>query len=207
VSGVHGTTRDYIESWITISGIPVRLFDTAGLRDAEHPVEAEGIRRSARIIENAALVLYIVDGTAGLSEWDRQVLQEREIIPGGGDRNYLFVWNKIDLAAQPAPEGWLPLSAETGEGFSRLEKELSSRILGAASAEGEVMIDSRRQRELLVRAGGALRQAVQAAGDGMAMDFIAADLREALDALGEITGEVTSADILNQIFGDFCVGK
>jgi tRNA modification GTPase len=207
VSGVHGTTRDYIESWITISGIPVRLFDTAGLRDAEHPVEAEGIRRSARIIENAGLVLYIVDGTAGLSEWDRQVLQEREIIPGGGDRNYLFVWNKIDLAAQPAPEGWLPLSAETGEGFSRLEKELSSRILGAASAEGEVMIDSRRQRELLVRAGGALRQAVQAAGDGMAMDFIAADLREALDALGEITGEVTSADILNQIFGDFCVGK
>jgi len=207
VSGVHGTTRDYIESWITISGIPVRLFDTAGLRDAEHPVEAEGIRRSARIIENAVLVLYIVDGTEGLSDWDREVLQKREIIPGGGDRKYLFVWNKIDLAAQPAPEGWLPLSAETGEGFSRLENELSSRILGAASAEGEVMIDSRRQNELLVRAGEALQQARQAARDGMAMDFIAADLREALDALGEITGEVTSADILNQIFGDFCVGK
>jgi len=230
VSGIHGTTRDYIESWITIAGVPVRLFDTAGLRDAEHPVEAEGIKRSTVIIENAALVLYIVDGTEGLGLRDKEIFNAHE-----KDPKYLFVWNKIDLtgssaqsaastrpglqepaspvkpiqvpAFSPVPEGWLPLSAETGEGFSTLEGEVGRRILGSTSGEGDVMIDSRRQQGLLSQALAALQQAETSLQEETALDFIAADLKEALDALGEITGEVTSADILDQIFGDFCVGK
>lgn len=218
VSGVHGTTRDYIESWITIAGIPVRLFDTAGLRDAEHPVEAEGIKRSTVIIENAALVLYIVDGTEGLGPRDRDVFSVHS-----KDPKYLFVWNKIDLAAasrqdaasiksavpspSSMPTGWLPMSAETGEGFPALEEEVGRRILGSTSGEGDVMIDSRRQQGLLSRALAALQQSETSLQEETALDFIAADLKDALDALGEITGEVTSADILDQIFGDFCVGK
>lgn len=202
VSGVHGTTRDYIESWISISGVPVRLFDTAGLRVSEHPVEAEGIRRSTRIIENAAMVIYIVDGTEGLSDEDIEVAERYR-----SDRRYLFVWNKTDLSAQALPEGWYPLSAETGEGFPRLEEELGKRILGSDPGQGEVMIDSRRQQDLLNRSAEALDRALLALKEGLSFDFLAADLKEALDALGEITGEVTSADILNQIFGDFCVGK
>jgi len=202
VSGVHGTTRDYIESWITINGIPVRLFDTAGLRRAEHPVEAEGIKRSTMVIENAALVLYIVDGTLGISDRDREIVREH-----ADDQRYLFIWNKTDLAGFPVPDRWIPVSAETGEGFSTIEQEIGRRILGHNSGEGEVMIDSQRQQDLLLRSVRALRQAELAADDGMSFDFIAADLKEALDALGEITGEVSSADILNRIFGDFCVGK
>ncbi len=202
VSGVHGTTRDYIESWITIHGIPVRLYDTAGLRDSEHPIEVEGIRRSTRIVESSALVLYIVDGREGLSPEDGIVFRDHR-----NDPRYLFVWNKTDLAVQALPEGWYSMSAETGFGFSELEEEIGRRLLGEESGEGEVMIDSERQHRLLQTAYRALETAKKAVDVGTALDFVAADLKEAMDALGEITGEVTSEDILNQIFGDFCVGK
>lgn len=202
VSGVHGTTRDYIESWITIGGIPVRLYDTAGLRDAEHPVEAEGIKRSARIIEGSSLVLYVVDAGIGLTEQDRNI-QDRE----RGNERYIFVWNKIDLHEGGVPEGWYGVSAETGEGFAEIEEEIGRRILGSESGESEVMIDSERQRRLLSKALESLQTAEKAVGEEVSLDFVATDLKEAMDALGEITGEVTSADILHQIFGEFCVGK
>ncbi len=202
VSGIHGTTRDYIESWITIQGVPVRLFDTAGLRDPEHPVEAEGIKRSGRVVESASLVVYLVDATTGLGPAEKLDFEARK-----DDPRYLFVWNKTDLAGTPAPDGWIPVSAEKGIGFEQLEAEIGHRILGGESSEGDLLIDSHRQRRLLERAETALKQADGAVESGMPLDFVAADLKDALDALGEITGEVTSADILNQIFGDFCVGK
>jgi tRNA modification GTPase len=204
VSGIHGTTRDYIESWITVGGIPVRLFDTAGLRRADHPVEAEGIRRSGEVTERAALVLYIADAAAGLGEQDRRLFSERR-----EDPRYLFLWNKIDLASGPAPEGWLPLSAETGEGFPALEAELEARLRSGESGEGEgeLFIDSARQKRLLEGALEALKRAGEGLRGEVPLDMVAPELREALDRLGEITGEVTSADILQQIFSDFCVGK
>lgn len=202
VSGVHGTTRDYIESWITIAGVPVRLFDTAGIRDAEHPVELEGIRRSSRIVDSSALVLYVVDGSVGLSSADRELFGSRK-----DDSRYLFVWNKTDLAGGPVIEGWFGMSAETGTGFAELEGEIGRRLIGEHGGEGGVIIDSERQHRLLSRAFEAMETARKAMAEGTALDFIAADLKEAMDALGEITGEVTSEDILQQIFGDFCVGK
>jgi len=202
VSGIHGTTRDYIESWITLRGVPVRLFDTAGLRDPEHPVEAEGIKRSGRVIESAALVVYIVDATIGLSGAERADFEKKR-----ADPRYLFVWNKTDLASGPVPEGWIPVSAEKGSGFEQLEEEIGHRILGGEGAGGDLLIDSTRQQRLLERALASLKEAEGAVESGVPLDFVAADLKDAMDALGEITGEVTSADILNQIFGDFCVGK
>ncbi|HDQ15313.1 MAG TPA: GTP-binding protein, partial [Sediminispirochaeta sp.] len=202
VSGVHGTTRDYIESWITVSGIPVRLYDTAGLREAEHPVEAEGIKRSGQVIEGASLVLYLADGSAPLRREDLEVQREH-----GEDRRYIFVWNKLDLKKHPAPAGWYGVSAETGEGFEALEGEIGRRILGEQRVDAEVMIDSERQRRLIEGALSAVYGCLMALEEEQALDIVALDLKEALDALGEITGEVSSADILQQIFGDFCVGK
>ena len=206
VSGIHGTTRDYIESWINIGGIPVRLFDTAGLREADHPVEAEGIRRSGEVTEQASLVLYVADAAAGLEETDRRLFEEyRE------DERYLFLWNKVDLTTAEAPEGWLPLSAETGEGFAELEQRIEARLrsghAGETEGEGELFIDSARQKRLLEGALEALERAAEGLRAGDPLDMIAPELREALDGLGEITGEVTNADILQQIFSDFCVGK
>lgn len=202
VSEINGTTRDYIESWITIEGIPVRLIDTAGLREADHPVEIEGIKRSEDIIKNASLVLYIIDGTNGMTEEDKVVFQKNR-----NSENYLFIWNKIDTSSLALPEKILPVSALTGEGFSSLEDSISSRLTGIHISGTELMIDSLRQKDLLVRAQKSLEAVRISLVNKVSLDAVAMDLKDSLDAIGEITGEVSSVDILNNIFSGFCVGK
>ena len=202
VSEIHGTTRDYIESWITVKGIPLRLFDTAGLRASDNPIEAEGIKRSGAVIADAGLVLYLVDSAEGLVEEDRVFI---ESFP---DRSRLIpLWSKCDSCGEPAPEGFIPVSSVTTDGLSGLEEALASAALGKKGLEDEVVIDSVRQRDLLIRAEEAVRTAFRAASDFAPIDAAAMELRDAVDALGEITGEVSSADILNNIFSNFCVGK
>ncbi len=202
VSEIDGTTRDYIESWITLQGIPMRLFDTAGLREAQHPVEKEGIKRSAKIISEAAMVLYVIDGEKGLSGNEEEIAAQYR-----KDKRYLFLWNKIDGDAKAAPSWALPVSAVTGEGFPELEKQLAARIIGENPRADGVMIDSLRQKELLEKAYIALGEVERGMASGVSLDGVAVDLKDALDALGEITGEVTSRDILDTIFSGFCVGK
>lgn len=202
VSEIHGTTRDYIESWITIGGVPVSLFDTAGLRSSKDFVEAEGIRRSEAIIENADLLVYLVDATSGSTEEDER------FFANNSPEKCIRVWNKIDLGNPAAPPGYVPMSVATGEGVDRITQEIVTRALGAGSAgSSDVVIDSLRQKELLERGLEALGHVKEGMESGMPADAIAMDLRDALDALGEITGEVTSADILNSMFASFCVGK
>lgn len=202
VSEIDGTTRDYIESWITIDGVPIRLFDTAGLRNSEHPIEAEGVRRSEEIIKNASLVLYIIDGSTGMTEEDKAIFSKYK-----NDSDYLFIWNKIDKSISAVPVGILPVSAVTSEGFSDLEDLINSRLTGMEISGSELMIDSLRQKELLDRAVESLGSVKLSLENKVSLDAVALDLKEALDALGEITGEVTSEDILNNIFARFCVGK
>jgi tRNA modification GTPase len=203
VSDIHGTTRDYIEGAISIEGIPIRLFDTAGLRESRDPLEQEGMRRSDQIIRNADLMLFLVDATRGLEEKDRALMEEYSkhvaLLP---------LWNKVDLSSEPPPHGFLPISSETGEGLSELHNEIARRILGESSAlSGEPVIDSLRQRDLLERCLEALRSLQKGLADGMPLDVLAVDIREAIDSLGEITGEVVSEDILRKMFSTFCVGK
>ena len=205
VSDSHGTTRDYLEGWIAIEGIPLCLIDTAGFRRTDGGVEAEGIRRSKEITRNSHLVLYIIDGVEGMNGEDRRVWETRS--PEGP----LLIWNKVDAEAEKAPEGTFPVSALTGEGFAPLQEELLTRICGAElqtfNDSGQAVIDSARQRNLLDQAAGALSHVEAGLASEAPLDGIAMDLREALDSLGEITGEVTSADILETMFSEFCVGK
>ncbi len=202
VSEINGTTRDYIESWITIEGIPVRLIDTAGLRDADHPVEIEGIRRSEDIIKNAALVLYVIDGVTGMTEEDEDLFLKFE-----NNDDYIFIWNKIDASGLIMPEGILPVSAVTAEGFPGLEDAISSRLTGIHVSGTELMIDSLRQKDLLLKAKESLEVVRISLTNNISLDAVAMDLKDSLDAIGEITGEVSSVDILNNIFSGFCVGK
>ena len=123
------------------------------------------------------------------------------------DSNYLFVWNKIDKSSRAVPAGIIPVSAVTSEGFSELENSINSRLTGMEISGSELMIDSLRQKELLDRAAEALAAVKLSLENNISLDAVALDLKEALDALGEITGEVTSEDILNNIFAGFCVGK
>lgn len=200
VSERHGTTRDYIEAPVSLDGVPVRFVDTAGLRQAAEDIEEEGIRRSRTVVEAAALVLYVVDAEVGLSEHDREVMAAHE--------RFLGVWNKTDLIATSPPEGFIPMSAATGEGLDELLDAVRARVLPEdASARGEPVIESTRQRDLLRRAAESLRLAEEGAGRGVADDAVALDVNDAVGALGEITGAVTSADVLETMFSHFCVGK
>jgi tRNA modification GTPase len=203
VSEVHGTTRDWLEGSVDVGGIPVRLFDTAGIRDTDSPIEREGVRRTGEILGSADLVLYLVDAVAGTRDADSRWTAG---IPGA---RILRVWNKVDLPqALPCPAGFLPVSAVTGDGIDALEHAVSSAVLqGPSAPEGEPLIDSERQRDLLARSLAALGRFREGRDAGMPLDVLAVELREALDSLGEVTGEVTSAEVLERMFSSFCVGK
>lgn len=220
VSEVHGTTRDYVEAALDLDGIPVRLLDTAGVRQTEDPVEAEGVRRSRLVASGADLVLYVVDATVGLFPEDESFLATHP--------DALRVWNKIDSPrAFPAPKGWICVSAETGAGEPKLIEAIKNALLGQSGSAGPgstgpgstcsgapsinglagTRISSARQRAALIKAAGALGDAEQAVKSAVSLDMVAVDLASALSALGEITGETTPEDILDSLFSNFCVGK
>ncbi len=204
VSEVHGTTRDWLEGTASLDGVPVRLIDTAGLRNSTDALEVEGIRRTREVIDTADIVLYLVDGTVGLSDQDRSRLAELE-----GKKALIRAWNKLDLpACRPAPAGFLGLSAVTGDGIERVPRAISESALGGAPSDGsEPLVDSERQRDLLARALAGLGRLRAAHAQGATPDLLAVDLADSLDALGTITGEVTTAEILDRMFSRFCVGK
>ncbi|MEX2443264.1 MAG: tRNA uridine-5-carboxymethylaminomethyl(34) synthesis GTPase MnmE [Alkalispirochaeta sp.] len=239
VSETHGTTRDYIESHLDLDGIPIHLYDTAGLRATEESIEGEGIRRTRSVLEGADLVIYVVDSTEGLTEEDTAVI--------AANRDRLVVaWNKTDQpgslqaavsdpaqAESPAPDGApasasaadsgavpggpaasaqpvvaLPVSAVTLHGMDALVSHIVSELTPERSyREGSPVIDSLRQKNLLERAAAALGEVEAGLAAGYPVDAVSLDLQEAINALGEITGEVTSDDILDAVFGGFCLGK
>ena len=205
VSEVHGTTRDWLEAAIDVEGIPVRLFDTAGIRDSGDPLEREGMRRTAEVLRGADLMAYLVDARLGVTQVDRSAM---EAVTGDGTR-LLGVWNKVDAAGTlPCPEGFVPVSALTGEGIEGLEAAMAASLLDGTAGGGDgPLLDSERQKELLQRAFAALARFREDLARGLPLDVLAVGLRESLDALGGITGGVTSADVLERLFSRFCVGK
>ncbi len=221
VTETPGTTRDWLESWVSLEGIPLRLIDTAGLRShSSDPIEREGMRRSRELLANADLVIVVADGSMGEAaatslERDEIALTSRR--SAGESHHIIRVWNKADLVPE-SPPGWLPVSAVTGSGFQSLETAIKTFALaGGTSPESDApVIDSMRQKRLLEAALAALDRFSQGAkphgaahvrGPQLPVDLLAEDLRDALDALGELTGAVTRADILETLFSDFCVGK
>lgn len=207
VSDIHGTTRDYLEAAIVLDGIPIKLFDTAGLREVDDFVEQEGIRRSKEIMQNSSIILYLVDGSGsqrpgtagnGLAKIENQGIR------------CLKIWTKTDLPNTPAaPRNFLPLSTLTGEGLTDIQQALKKILTSGISpaSESDLLIDSLRQKQLIDRALSGLEQAGRDVADTAPLDIIALSLQDALAALGEITGEVSSEDILERIFSQFCVGK
>jgi len=206
VSDEHGTTRDWLEAWASLDGLPVRLVDTAGLRDTDSKVEREGIRRSRELIDAADVVVYLVDGTRGADGRDREFLDTY-----ASDPRLVVVHTKADLSAS-TEEGvqgdkiWV--SSVTGRGFADLEAAIRRLVPGHGEGSGGgAVIDSLRQKQLLERASDAVDRVLAAAQAEVPLDMVFVDVKEALDALGEITGEVTTADILTRMFSGFCVGK
>ena len=209
VTETPGTTRDWVEADLNLDGIPFRLVDTAGLReDSGDPIEHEGMRRTRELLSSADLVIAVADGTAG--EEAARTFCEMESPSARGailGRRVIRVWNKADIA-EPAPEGWLGVSALTGAGFPELEGLIKHKVVGTvAPPETDApVIESARQKDLLQRAVDALKRFDDDSGT-VPVDLLAEELREALDALGELTGAITRNDILERMFGEFCVGK
>ncbi len=207
VTAVPGTTRDVLREHISIDGMPLHVIDTAGLRDSDDPVEREGIRRAWAEIDTADRILMVVDDRLGLAAEEAGL---RERLPAATPVTVLY--NKIDLSGQ-APsvrEGaWgteVRLSAKTEAGLELLREHLKSCMGYHGGGEGTFMA-RRRHLEALERAAAALERAAEQLAIFRAGELVAEELREAQNALSEITGDFSSEDLLSRIFSSFCIGK
>jgi tRNA modification GTPase len=208
VTPIPGTTRDVLEEVLNIRGVPMRLLDTAGVRETTDLVEQEGVRRTRTAMEDAELLLVLLDGSCPLTEDDRRLLAEQH------EKTRIVVVNKSDLPvvlaeadlAKPDPLVWI--SAKTGAGLDALRDGMRNAVLRSDFEPGEAAIVTRlRHRTALLKAHESLLSTTASVEARLSGEFIAMDLRAAIEALGEITGVVTTDDILDRIFRDFCIGK
>ena len=209
VSDIEGTTRDWIESFVDIDGIPVRLFDTAGLRETEDVIEAHGVELTRSLSQDADVVLYLCDSSVGLIDDDIDFLKSCK-------EPVILVWNKCDKESNVENleqynismlKTQIKISAKSGTGLSDLYQAIKSVITTGITIEKEQAgLGSARQKDCVQEALESVIHAQEVAKD-FTLDAVVQDLEEALNCLGEITGEVTPDDVLGSIFSHFCVGK
>jgi tRNA modification GTPase len=207
VSASPGTTRDTIEEIASIGGVPLRIVDTAGIREHADQVEEEGIRRTHEQLRLAELVLLVLDASRRLEPSDR------ELIGLCKERPLIVVLNKADLgafvdAAAMRDFTTARVSLKTGRGVEELKKTIAGHVLQGKAGAGfhEAAINARHQ-EALLRSVAALGRATAAFQQRASLEIVAADLREAMQALGEVTGRTVTEDVLDRVFAKFCVGK
>ncbi len=212
VTPIPGTTRDFVAEISNLQGLPVRLVDTAGLRETSDPLEQEGVRRAWRWVERAELILVVLDAAAGLSAEEERLIEDVR-----GKKRMFIILNKSDLpprltvAGLPEKFSGLPVltvSAFSGEGLEDLETKIREELVGKDFGRGHpVIVTSLRHKEALERAVRYLQNVTAGLRDGLSEDLLTIDLRAALEALGEITGRTVSDEVINAIFSRFCVGK
>lgn len=213
VSEIPGTTRDVIEESVSIGGIEFIFIDTAGLRESTDIIEKEGIRRTVQKLQKADIALFVIDSSKPLTSVDSEMYQE--ILESlRSDVHTIFAINKIDIRdelfdSSTLPEGEkIEISCLKHYGIDRLKNRLlKTSIPNFDSLSTSVIITNSRHRDALVRAIESLKIAKNSLASGMSGEFIAVDLRDALNYLGEIIGLTTPDDILNNIFSKFCIGK
>ena len=210
VTHIPGTTRDVIEEIINIKGIPLVLTDTAGIRKTEDIVENIGVEKSKKFIENADLVLLVLDASRELESEDREVIEEIQ----NHNKKTIVLLNKIDLERKIELEEFnleniLEISAKDNIGIEDMEERIYSYIVeeNVEDSSEKLIITNIRHKTALEKTKDAIRNIFETIDAEMPMDLISVDLKEALDSLSEITGEISSEDILDHVFGNFCVGK
>jgi tRNA modification GTPase len=211
VTPIPGTTRDVIESSLIIEGIPLRLMDTAGFRNVTDEVERLGITLTRRKLKEADFVLIVIDQSRPLDQDDLDIVRELQ------GKQALIVINKIDLPVrlhEGADAGALSLypsvriSALTGQGLDHLRKAIKDAILGGgADTTSSCAAPNVRHRHALGQALGFFKEAALRIREDAPMEIVALELKSGLDALGEITGETTTEEVLDSIFSQFCLGK
>lgn len=211
VTEIEGTTRDTIEEFVTVEGVPLKLIDTAGIREAKDEVEKIGIAKSKEIAKDADLIIAIFDSSRDLTDEDREILN---IIKG---KNAILVLNKTDLNKkidENMPEiidsckYIVKISTLEQQGLEDLYKIIGNMFsMEEISVDNTAIITNLRHKNLISKALESCKQAMDALTNGMPLDIIAVFLKEILENLGEITGEIVTDDIISEIFSKFCLGK
>jgi tRNA modification GTPase len=214
VTDVPGTTRDVIEEYINVNGIHVRLLDTAGIRSTSDPVEVIGVERARNAAAGADLVIVVLDARTGI------LPEDQDIIRSVGKKKRIVIINKIDISdddrigemkQQLEALGEIPVitaSMLDGTGLDELFDVITGLFLkGTIDQNNEILVTNARHKQLLDTAIRCLDAADNAHAGGLPLDFVTIDIKECADALGQITGESVSEDVLQEIFSRFCIGK
>ncbi len=212
VSAIPGTTRDTITESISIDGVLFRLTDTAGLRETTDSIERLGVERAEKEASEADVILLVMDYGERDHNGTEPIYDQLKFACKAKGVKLAKVWNKIDLYKTQSPRSpnratEFYISALTGEGVESIKHGLSRMMLSEGINEGSVVVTNARHEGALRRARESLGLALRTLGEGKSGEFVALDLRSGLNAMGEITGEVTTDDILNNIFSKFCIGK
>ncbi len=211
VTEIPGTTRDVIEEGLSIRGIPIRLIDTAGIRQTVDQIEQMGIEKTRESLEQADLVLYLIDGSKSLSEEDFEISRQIQ------KKKVLILLNKDDLDRKVKEEDlkhllpeaeWIRTSMTDGRGIDLLEDKIEHLVYqGKVYQEESAVVTNVRQKELLLQAVDSVHDAIEMLRRGEALDFVEMDLRRCWELLGEITGESVTDEIIDEVFSRFCLGK
>ncbi|MDP4180183.1 MAG: tRNA uridine-5-carboxymethylaminomethyl(34) synthesis GTPase MnmE [Bacillota bacterium] len=211
VTDIPGTTRDIIEEYININGIPVKLVDTAGIRDTEDPVEKIGVERAKKAIDGADLIIMMTDAASGINDEDINIFNDVR------NKNIIVLINKIDAASsekiiniENCFKGFnvIKLSLKDGIGIGQIEDEITNLFnIGSVALNDEILVTNVRHKNMIELAHKRIENAMAAYENGMPLDMITIDIKDAAEYLGQITGESVSEDVLHEIFKRFCIGK
>lgn len=218
VSDIHGTTRDVIEDTITLQGVSFRFIDTAGIRETEDTIESIGIQRSFSKMEQASIVLWMIDSS---SETDALIALGENILNRIDPNRLILVFNKADLLsadelrekAEALTDAlgnnlpYLAISAKNGLHITELEQKLVEASHIPEIGQNDVIVTNMRHYEALVNALQAINRVIDGLTNGISGDFVSQDIRECMFYLGEITGDISPDDVLGNIFKNFCIGK
>ncbi|KEZ84948.1 tRNA modification GTPase MnmE [Clostridium sulfidigenes] len=209
VTDIPGTTRDVIEEYINISGIPIKIIDTAGIRETDDVVEKIGVERSRAKINDADLIILILDSSNELTE------EDKEIINHISNKKYMILLNKSDLNSKITQKDLeninctniYNISAKTGEGIDEVRTAIKDMFFKGEISTNNVIITNTRHKEALLRAYECIESAINTLNYTFAIDLASIDIRNAWTFLGEITGDSLEENIIDKIFKDFCLGK
>lgn len=212
VTDVAGTTRDVIEEYVNVNGVPLKLIDTAGIRDTDDTVEKIGVERSKKALDAADLILLLIDSSALLTA------EDRELLAATTDKQRIVILNKTDLPTKvDLPElkelvgtdAVIETSIINHEGMDQLGERISMMFFdeGIESSQNNVMVTNARHIGLLHQANDALSDVLKGINDGMPVDLVQIDITRCWDLLGEITGDSYQDELLDQLFSQFCLGK
>jgi tRNA modification GTPase len=209
VTRVAGTTRDTIEEIVNIKGIPLIMVDTAGIRDTEDEVENIGVQKSRELIKEADLVLFVLDSSKDLTKEDMEIYNSINNSKVIGILNKIDIRKKLDISNLSKIKKWIEISALEKIGIDNLEDEIYNYVVSGniEDSSEKLTITNIRHKSALEKTKQSVENIFETIDMGYPMDLIAVDLNDAIDSLSEVTGEISSEDLLDHVFNNFCVGK